>query len=248
MAGQAPSVSPSPRMVGSQWYCLAQLLSVPRLTLEPSPFLPSGRKSRVACQEPGAPGNYASYKHGPGHWPLSKQAGAAHVRGTPQMQSMVSAPRQQPKAAVAEEEKGAGSSDIQRPVLVSTLSGPWWGCRLQHSPLLLPRFISFVCELLMLPPLLCLAAAVTEAHEGGRHCLQQPHLWPQKAACTGYAELAWPQAWPMVLGTMDLPTLGAGVSHPLGEGVTGCGPRARCGNWRLSQSWACAGCGALAPT
>ena len=27
--------------------------------------LPSGRKSRVACQEPGAPGNYASCKHSP---------------------------------------------------------------------------------------------------------------------------------------------------------------------------------------
>lgn len=35
MVGQAPSVIASPRMVGSQWHCVTQLLSGPHLTPGP---------------------------------------------------------------------------------------------------------------------------------------------------------------------------------------------------------------------
>lgn len=65
--GQVLSVVPPSRMVGSQWHPAPQC---PLFDPRALPF-PSGRKSRVACQEPGAPGNHASCKHGR-HWPLSE--------------------------------------------------------------------------------------------------------------------------------------------------------------------------------
>lgn len=96
------------------------------------------------------------------------------------------------------------------------LPSPRWGCWLPHSTL--PPPFSFVCELLMPPALPCLAAAVT-ADEGGRHCLQQPNLCPQKAACAGPTGLGghmpgpWSQGWWTVPPFPSLPWEPAWVAH-----------------------------------
>lgn len=84
-------------MVGSQGYCPLPTPLCPPFDPVALP-LSSGRKSRVACQEPGAPGNYVSCKHGPSHWPLSEQAGTGPGEVHTQIQSGAGAPRLQPRA------------------------------------------------------------------------------------------------------------------------------------------------------
>lgn len=162
---------PSPRMLGSQLHCLTQPLSVP--TFHPTPIEPgalpllSGRKSRVAGQEPSAPGNYASCKHGLGHWPLSKQAEASPASHTPNSEQSL------PQTAV-QHHTGRGkrsglalqASSLATLVFTPPWPGPRQGCQLQRAPLPLP--FSFVCELLVSPVLPCLVAAVTRPmKEGG---------------------------------------------------------------------------------
>lgn len=109
-----------------------------------------------------------------------------------------------------------------------------------------PQLVSGVCELLMLSSLPCL-----EAGREGRLCLprhtsgrSRPPAPRTRGAIWMYTLGPWAsrplRPCPALLGSQR--------GSPLGEGATGCGPRARCGNWRLAQSRACAGCGALAPT
>lgn len=50
MVGQAPSVIAPPRMAGSQWHCVTQLLSGPRLT--PGP--PLSLREEEQGSQPGA--------------------------------------------------------------------------------------------------------------------------------------------------------------------------------------------------
>lgn len=202
--------------------------------------LPSGRKSRVACQEPGAPGNYASCKHSPaaGLCQSRRMPGLAWP-GAPQIQSRVSAPSLQPEATWL----GGQGLALPDPAPAPAATAGW----LQHScfPTSSPA-VSGVCELLMLSSLPCL-----EAGREGRLCLprhtsgrSRPPAPRTRGAIWMYTLGPWAsrplRPCPALLGSQR--------GSPLGEGATGCGPRARCGNWRLAQSRACAGCGALAPT
>lgn len=172
--------------------------------------------------------------------------GPALVRCTPKFRAGAALPERGPGG-------GRASSADSAPALVST---PPWPVVGLLAPALYslssPQPCSFVCELLMPPPLPCLAAAVTEGRRGGGAASAAAPLATEGSlhwACLA----AWPHVQPAVsvmgcLPTLSQPASGAGAGHPLGEGAAGRGPRARCGDWRLAQSRACAGCGALAPT
>ena len=203
--------------------------------------LPSGRKSRVACQEPGAPGNYASCKHSPaaGLCQSRRMPGLAWP-GAPQIQSRVGAPSLQPEATWR-----GGGRDWLFQIQPQPPPPPLAGSSTLASPPP-PQLVSGVCELLMLSSLPCL-----EAGREGRLCLprhtsgrSRPPAPRTRGAIWMYTLGPWAsrplRPCPALLGSQR--------GSPLGEGATGCGPRARCGNWRLAQSRACAGCGALAPT
>lgn len=88
------------------------------------------------------------------------QPGEVH---TPNSEPSQGAPRLQPKAMWP----GSSASSRATPGAVGLLAPAL-------SPPASARLISFVCELLMPPPLPCL-----EAREGGRRASRQPHLWPQ---------------------------------------------------------------------
>lgn len=59
------------------------------------------------------------------------------------------------------------------------------------SPPRLLRAVSCVCELSTPPPLPCLEAR----QEGALPAAAQPHLWPQRAACSGRSGLVGPGLW-----------------------------------------------------
>lgn len=156
----------------------------------------------------------------------------------PQIQSRVGAPRLQPEATWVRGRDWLFQIQPQPPPPLagsSSLASP--------PP---PQLVSGVCELLMLPSLPCL-----EAGREGRRCLPRhtsghsrpPAPRTREAICM-YTLGPWASRplhpCPALLGSQ--------LGSPLGEGATGCGPRARCGNWLLAQSRACAGCGVLAPT
>lgn len=147
--------------------------------------------------------------------------GPAPGRCTPQIQSRVSAPACSPKPQWLREEGEAGSSDVQP---CAPPARPTVGLPAPAPPLLL-----CVC-IIDAPSSPRLAAAVT-AHGGGGHCLLRPDLCPQKQPT--------PEALDRCgicparglrhggLAALPQPAVGTGLGHPLGEGATGCGPRAR---------------------
>lgn len=121
---------------------------------------------------------------------------------------------------------------------------------------------SFVCEFLLPPPLPARRRRSDRGSDGGSD--RSPRRRGRASAAAPLAALlgllgrrgrvrgprsrGW-RIFPPLPGPPREPVgHPLGVGRPLGEGAAGRGPRARCGDWRLAQSRACAGCGALAPT
>lgn len=236
--GQAPSVTPSPRRLGSWGQCLTQPLSVSTPPPSNRGPPPSFREEEQGSQ-PGAECSRGTMHHVNTAWAtgLCQSRRRPTQRGAHPKFRAKSAPDCSPKPHGLRERKGAGSSDGLPGPLVLTLPG---SSTLRSPP-------SPLCELLMSPVLPARRPLLRWSREGGRPCLQQLRLCPQKAACTRPAGLARPCARPWPRGWRTSPPGGpAWVS--LGEGATGRGPGAWCGDGRLAQSWACAGCRALAPT
>lgn len=144
------------------------LVTPPHPTPQCPPFdlralpLPSGRKSRVACQEPGAPGNYASCKHGPATGLFQSRQRPDLVRHTPNSEQS-----RCPQTAAQSHVGGGQGLALPDPVPPTPPQPPplLAGSSTLASPPP-PQLVSGVCELLMLPSLPCL-----EAGREGRRCL-----------------------------------------------------------------------------